>query len=151
VPSSTRAVSSRIGNKSYRRSRYALHPLQVFLLGGAACFLVSGLLSDWAYFSTHEIQWKNFASWLIMGGLVFGGVALLWALIDVIRADGDRSLRIIYVLLLLTAWILGFIDDLIHAKDAWASMPDALIVSGIVAVLAIGAAGLGLSICGRGR
>jgi uncharacterized membrane protein len=109
------------------------------------------LLSDWAYFSTHEIQWKNFASWLIMGGLVFGGVALLWALIDVIRADGDRSLRIIYVLLLLTAWILGFIDDLIHAKDAWASMPDALIVSGIVAVLAIGAAGLGLSICGRGR
>jgi hypothetical protein len=75
----------------------------------------------------------------------------LWALIDVIRADGDRSLPIIYVLLLLTAWILGFIDDLIHAKDAWASMPDALIVSGIVAVLAIGAAGLGLSICGRGR
>jgi uncharacterized membrane protein len=102
-------------------------------------------MSDWAYYSSHEIQWKNFASWLIIGGLVFGGFGLLWALIDLFRADQNRRWSVIYFLLLFTAWIFGFIDELIHGKDAWASMPEALIVSGIVAVLAIAATGLGFS------
>jgi uncharacterized membrane protein len=134
--------SRSVGEVACQRS---LHPLHLFLLGGAGCFLVSGFMSDWAYYASHEIQWKNFASWLIIGGLVFGGFGLLWALMDLIRADQDRRRPVIYFLLLLTAWILGFIDELIHGKDAWASMPDALIVSGIVAVLAIAATGLGFS------
>src|SRR5689334_14365510 len=46
----------------YRR---ALHPLNGMLLGAANAFLVSGFLSDWAYASSTEIQWKNFAGWLI--------------------------------------------------------------------------------------
>jgi uncharacterized membrane protein len=146
VPLSAR-VRSRSVEGLFQRS---LHPLHVFLLGGADAFLVSGFLSDWAYFSTNEIQWKNFASWLLMGGLVFAGFALLWALVDLFRADQHWARRIIYFLLLLTAWILAFIDELIHAKDAWASMPEALIVSAIVAVLAIAATGLGLSTMGAG-
>jgi uncharacterized membrane protein len=147
VPVSARVLSGSIGEGLYRRP---LHPLHVFLLGGAVSFLLSGVLSDWAYFSTNEIQWKNFASWLLMGGLVLAGFALLWAFIDLFRADQDRARRIIYFLLLLTAWILGFIDELIHAKDAWGSMPEALIVSAIVAVLAIAATGLGFSMTGAG-
>jgi uncharacterized membrane protein len=147
VPVSARVLPASVGEGFYQRP---LHPLHVFLLGAAVSFLVSGVLSDWAYFSTNEIQWKNFASWLILGGLVFAGFALLWALIDLFRAAWDRGRRIIYFLLLLAAWILGFIDELIHAKDAWASMPEALVVSAIVAVLAIAAAGIGLSSMGAG-
>jgi uncharacterized membrane protein len=123
----------------------APHPLHVFLLGGTACFLISGFLSDWAYFSSQEIQWKNFASWLIIGGLMFGGIALLWALIGLIGAERDRGRGIVLFLLILASWILSFINELIHAKDAWASMPEALIVSAMVAVLAIAAAWLGFS------
>ena len=141
MPTSARVLSVSVGEALYQ----PLHPFHVFLLGGAVSFLVSGVLSDWAYFSTNEIQWKNFASWLLMGGLVLAGFALLWALIDLFRADRDRARPIIYFLLLLTAWILGFIDELIHAKDAWGSMPEALIVSAIVAVLAIAATGFGFS------
>ncbi|RTL72287.1 MAG: hypothetical protein EKK41_05515 [Hyphomicrobiales bacterium] len=122
-----------------------LHPLHAFLLAGAAYFFVSGLLSDWAYFSTQEIQWKNFAMWLIMGGLICAGFASLWALVDVIRAAGDRGRRLVYLLLMLAAFILEFINELVHAKDAWASMPDGLILSVIAALLVIIAAGLGLS------
>ena len=70
------------------------------------------------------MQWKNFASWLIIGGLIFGGFALLWALVDLFRAGQDGRRPIVYFLLLLAAWILGFIDELVHAKDAWASMPE---------------------------
>ena len=108
------------------------------------CFLVSGLASDWMYFSTYDIQWKNFAGWLIIGGLVLGGFAMLWALIDMFGGV-DRRPRVIYFLLLLTIWILSFINELIHAKDAWASMPEALLVSAIVSVLAVIATVLGFS------
>ena len=147
MPVSAPVLSGSVGEGLYQRP---LHPLHVFLLGAADSFLVSGVLSDWAYFSSNEIQWKNFASWLLMGGLVFAGFALLWALIDLFRADRDRTRRIIYFLLLLTVWILGFIDELIHAKDAWGSMPEALVVSALVAVLAIAATGFGLSRRGAG-
>jgi hypothetical protein len=88
----------------YRRS---LHPLHGMLLGAANAFLVSGFLSDWAYAGSTEIQWKNFASWLII--------------------------------------------ELVHAKDAWASMPEALILSGVAAVLAIAATAIASAAPGGGR
>jgi uncharacterized membrane protein len=116
--------------------RASFHPLHAFLLGGAGCFLVSALLSDWAYHSSHEIQWKNFAAWLIIGALVLAGFAMLWALIDIFRARSDRRRLVLYFVLLLAAWICGFVNELVHAKDAWASMPEALILSVITAVLA---------------
>lgn len=128
-------------DRMYPRS---LHPIHAFLLAGTVPMFLSVLLSDIAYYSSYEIQWKNFASWLIIGGLVFGGFALLWALIGLFRADRSRR-AMVYFLLLFTAWILGFIDALVHAKDAWASMPEALVLSGIVAVLAIAATVLGFS------
>ena len=45
------------------------------------------MLSDIAYSTTYQVQWTNFASWLIVGGLAFGGVALLLAIIDLARAE----------------------------------------------------------------
>jgi uncharacterized membrane protein len=120
-----------------------LHPLHGMLLGAANAFLVSGFLSDWAYASSTEIQWKNFAGWLIIGGLVFTGFALLWTLVDLVRVPLGRGPRLVAFVLLLAAFVLGIVDELVHAKDAWASMPEALILSGLVAVLAIAASAIG--------
>ncbi len=114
------------------------------LLGAANALFVGAVLSDWGYFASAEIQWKNFADWLIIGGLLFCGFALLWALVELVRIDLDRGRRAI-------AFVLGVIDELVHAKDAWASMPEALIVSAIVAVLAIAATAVGFSIPSAGR
>ncbi len=122
-----------------------LHPLHAVLLAGTVPLFLGVLLSDIAYSSSYEIQWKNFSSWLIVGGLVFGGFALLWALIGLLRAGQRRQGPIIYFLLLLAIWVLGFINALVHAKDAWASMPTALVLSAIVAALAIAATGFGFS------
>src|SRR3954462_12734767 len=126
-------------NLDRRLYQPSLHPLRALLLGAANAFLVSGFLSDWAYFSDHQIQWKNFADWLIIGGLVFAGFALVWALIDLFRSSLDGGWRIIAFGLLLCAFVLGIVDELVHAKDGWASMPDALIISAVVAVLAVAA------------
>jgi len=120
-----------------------LHVLRAVLLAGTVPLFLGVLLSDLAYSTSYELQWKNFASWLLVEGLAFGGGALLWALIDLAGA-GQRELRQRrHFFLLLAMWVLGFIDALIHAKDAWASMPAALVLSVIVALLAIAATWLG--------
>jgi uncharacterized membrane protein len=128
-----------------RRDGVILSPLHAVLLAGIVPLFLGALLCDWAYGSTYEIQWKNFASWLIVGALVYGGVALLWSLIDLVRADRRGGRPLLYFLLLLAAWVLGFINALVHAKDAWASMPAALILSVIVALLAVAATVLGFT------
>jgi uncharacterized membrane protein len=123
----------------------SVHSLHAVLLAGTVPLFLGVLLSDLAYSMSYEIQWKNFASWLLVGGLVFGGFTLLWAVIDILRAAFRTIRQISYVVLLLVLWILGFIDALLHAGDAWASMPAALNVSAIVAVLALAATWLGFS------
>jgi uncharacterized membrane protein len=129
-----------------RMRRIGIHPLHAFLLAASVPLFLGALLSDWAYSSSYEIQWTNFASWLLVGALVFAGFALLWGLIELLRGDRRWCGRpLITFLVLLAAWILGFVDALVHAKDAWAKMPEALLLSIIVTALAIAAAWLGFS------
>jgi uncharacterized membrane protein len=123
------------------RLRYwpSLHPLHAYLLAGAVTLFIGALLSDTAYFTTAEIQWKNFASWLLAGGLVFTGFAILWAVVDLFRTVASKARASIYPVLLIAAFVLGFIDELVHAKDAWATMPEGLVLSAIIAVLTVAA------------
>ncbi|MFD2191148.1 DUF2231 domain-containing protein [Pistricoccus aurantiacus] len=126
-----------------RSYRSGLHPLHGVLLAGTLPLFLGAALSDYAYASTYYIQWTHFASWLIAGGLVFNGLAFLFALIGLFRADGRRRLSLIYCVLLLVTWILGFINALVHARDAWGMMPTGFVLSIIVAVLACAAIWLG--------
>lgn len=63
-----------------------LHPIHGALLAGTIPLFLGGALSDYAYSVTYQIQWANFASWLIAGALVFGALALLCSIIHVIRS-----------------------------------------------------------------
>lgn len=120
-------------------------PLHATLLAGTVPLFLGALLSDIAYYLTYEIQWANFASWLITGGLLFAGLALLFALVNLIRAAQRKGRSLVYVLLLLAICVVGFLNALEHAKDAWATMPLGLLLSAVVAVLACIATGLGLT------
>lgn len=127
-----------------------LHPLHAVLLAGTLPLFLGALLSDIAYSASYEIQWNNFASWLIAGGLVFGAIALLWAVVDLFRDGRGGRGSLFYVLLLLATWILGFVNALVHAKDAWASMPNGLVLSVVVLALACGATWAGFSMSRAG-
>lgn len=122
-----------------------IHPLHAVLLAGALPLFLGGLLSDMAYNSTYEIQWSNFAAWLIAGAMVFAGFALLWALIDLIRAGRRQRRPLIYFLVLLAIFVLGLIDNFVHARDAYAVMPAGLALSAIVTLLTLAAVWLGFS------
>lgn len=123
-----------------------LHPLHAVLLAFPFSMFLGALLSDLAYWSTFQIQWANFSSWLIVGGLIGGGFAMLWALVDLFRYRGSGSRRpLVYFLVLLVMFVLGFINALVHAKDAWATMPESLYLSVVTTLLALAAAWVGYS------
>lgn len=126
--------------------RRVIHPLHAILLASSLPLFLGALFADWAYSSTKEVQWINFAAWLNAGALVFAGVALLWAAIDFLRADVRRDSRsALYLLVLIATFVVGFVAALVHAKDAWATMPAGLILSLVVALLALAAVWLGFS------
>ena len=123
-----------------------LHPLHAILLAFPLPLFLGALLSDFTYRSSFQVQWSNFSSWLIAGGLFVGGFALLWALVDLIRSGTTRrKCAAIYFIVLLATWVLGFINALVHAKDAFAIMPEALYLSSVATVLALVAAWMGYS------
>lgn len=120
------------------RSVPPIHPFHAIFVAGLLPLFGGAALSDLAYFRTFEIQWQNFASWLIVGGLVWTGVALVFALFDLVPSRRTRT-RVLYLLVLLATFIVGFFNALQHARDAWASMPGGLVLSVVTLVLATAA------------
>lgn len=134
-----------------RRASPSLHPVLVTLLAFPVPLFFGALLSDWAYSSTYHVQWINFASWLIAGALVFSGFALLWSVIESMRADRSHGgSKWLLVGLAAATFVLGFVNAVIHAKDGWAAMPGGLILSIIVTILAVATLWVAFSSSRRG-
>lgn len=132
-----------------RRYAWVIHPLQAVLLAGSLSLFLGALVSDVAYFKTYQIQWQNFASWLIVGGLFFSGFALIFAIVDWFSAVRRAAGSVAYGIVLLVTWLLAFYNALVHARDAWASMPASLVLSAIVMALIVIATWLGFYRGGR--
>lgn len=123
-----------------------IHPLHAIFLAFPLPLFLGALLSDLAYWSSYHVQWINFSAWLIAGGLLVGAFALLWALVELLRGPTARTGRPMTLFIaLLVMWVLGFVNALVHAKDAWATMPEGLYLSIIVTLLALVATWIGHS------
>lgn len=128
-----------------RSHSIGIHPLHGVVLAGLVPLFLGALLADIAYARTYQIQWSNFASWLLVGALVIGAIALVWAVVDLFRFDRRIGRDWIYALLVLAMWLAGFFAALVHGKDAWAMMPGGLVLSAIATVLALVATWIGFS------
>ncbi|WP_306768055.1 DUF2231 domain-containing protein [Bradyrhizobium sp. MOS002] len=93
-----------------------IHPLHAVLLAFPFPLFLDALFSDLAYWSTAQVQWANFSSWLIAGGLFAGAFVVLWAL----TALGSGSRAVLYFLVLLAMWLTGFVNALVR-RLAWHS------------------------------
>lgn len=94
--------------------------LHGLVLAFPVALFTQAMLTDIAYLQTTELQWSNFSAWAIVGGLVFGGIAFLWSLLEVIRV---RSVsRILYSTLLLLMCLLGLVNAFKHSQDGWSSV-----------------------------
>jgi len=123
------------------------HPAHAFFLAAMVSPFLGAVLSDYAYTKTYEMQWSNFSSWLLAGGLVFGALAIVCALLDFARAAGRRrrGLQSLALLVLVATWVIGLIDAFVHARDAWAVMPMGFVLSIVVLALALIATWLGFA------
>lgn len=129
-----------------------LHPLHAILLAFPLALFTAALVTDIAYLKSAEIQWSNFSSWLLAGALFMGGLTLLWAAITLLLARRTRYVRrlLVFFGLLAVAWMVGFINALLHSRDAWVSVTTTgAVLSGIAAALTLIAAWIGFSSSSR--
>jgi len=122
--------------------REALNPLHAILLAFPVALFTGNVVSDWAYLATAQIQWSNFSAWLNAFGLVFGGVLLAWALVSaVLRPRGWRGGRGLHLGALVVMWVFGFLNALLHGRDAWYSVTASGMILSLITALAALAAG----------
>jgi uncharacterized membrane protein len=101
------------------------------------CF-IGAVLTDLSYRgSGGNLLWVNFSSWLIASGLLFGALAGLAVLIDAIRGAAPWLSFGLFV----AAWIVEFINSLVHARDGWTSVVPLGLTLSIIGALLILLAG----------
>ncbi len=101
-----------------------INPLHAILLAFPVALFPSALVTDIAYLRTAEVQWTNFSSWLIAGGMLFTGVVLAWALVSLVLGfrGRDRVRHAVYAGLLAVLFIVGLVNALQHSGDGWSSV-----------------------------
>lgn len=128
---------------SERINHLRLHPLHEILLAASIPLFLGALLSDLAYATSYQIQWSNFASWLIVGGLVSSGLVMVWAIISRLSTRHRVAGYGLYLGITVITWLTAFFNALVHARDAWAMMPTGLALSIIVFFLACASSWIG--------
>jgi uncharacterized membrane protein len=123
------------GRTARRRIVLDHRPVSSLLLPIPILCFIGGLLTDLAYQrSGGNLLWVNFSSWLIAAGLVLGALAGLFLLIDAARG----TVGWLAFILLLAAWVVEFVNSLVHARDGWtAVVPLGLTLSVIAVVLVL--------------
>ncbi|WP_396593903.1 DUF2231 domain-containing protein [Brevundimonas sp. R86498] len=101
-----------------------LNPIHAILLAFPMVCFSAALVTDIAYLRTAEIQWTNFSSWLIAGGLVFTGMVLAWALVSLAMGfRSDHRLRAgVYAGLLAVLFVIELVNAFQHSRDGWSSV-----------------------------
>jgi uncharacterized membrane protein len=102
------------------------------------CFL-GALVTDLAYSNSEEFMWLDFSSWLLLAGLVTGGIAGLILIIEVLGKRRDRSRALwLHLGLLAAAWGVEVVNSFVHTRDGWtAVVPTGLTLSFIAVVLSL--------------
>ena len=130
--------------RPFQATAAGLHPLHAVLVAWPVPLFLGALISDIAYARTYQIQWINFADWLVAGGLVFTGLALAWSLVAAVLDRGRNRQALVVAGLLLLTFLFGLLNAFQHARDAWATMPGVVVWSLVVTLLSIAAVALSI-------
>ena len=104
---------------------------------------IGALVTDIVYSRTALIMWSTFSAWLITVGLVFGGLAALFGLVDFF---GDRRIRgstvaIAHMVINLTVWVIELFNAFVHSRDAWTSVVPTGLTLSIISVVLLAVSG----------
>lgn len=99
------------------------------------CFVLA-LATDITYWRTSDIMWMIFSAWLLLAGIVAGGLAAVAYAIGLLQRQGEdfhwgHAAGGALVLL------LAFVNNLVHARDGWTSVVPLGLSLSVATVLAI--------------
>lgn len=99
-------------------------------------FFVAALIFDDIYAQTGEMQWVKSSAWLITLGLFFAIVPRLINLVQVwLPSNRASSVEKVAFWLNLVAVVVAIVNAFVHSRDAYASMPDGLLLSVLTVLL----------------
>ena len=114
------------------------HPINAALVPfPIVCFTLT-LGTDILYWRTGTLMWQNFSDWLLLAGLVMGGLAALAGIWDLLARPvlRRRQMGWIHGVGNIVVLILAFFNNLIHSRDGWiAVVPTGLILSALTVLV----------------
>ncbi len=112
-----------------------LAPIHVALVSfPIACFTLT-VFTDLFYIKTSNLLWLHFSEWLLLAGLVFGGLALVLQIVDFLVWRLYRPwLAVVGGLVVLT---LATINSFVHTADGWTAVLPWGIALSVVTVIAM--------------
>ncbi len=101
------------------KANVAGHPVHATLVPFPIVCFTLALLTDVAYWQTGTLMWQNFSSWLLFAGLVFGGLAAIAGLIDLLsrRQLRNSATAIMHGTGNVIALFIALINSIVHAGD----------------------------------
>ncbi len=112
------------------------HPIYAALLPIPIICFVGALASDIVYTGNPDMMWIDFSSWLLLVGLVGGGLAGLVLIIEMVRLGQSRTRALVtHFVLLMAAWVVEIFNSFIHARDGWTAVVPAGVTLSAIAVL----------------
>ena len=115
------------------------HPIYSALLPIPILCFAGALITDLAYATSADMMWLDFSAWLLLAGLIGGGIAGAVLVVELIRAGASRTGALnAHFLLLLAARVVEVLNSFIHARDGWtAVVPTGMLLSITATVLSI--------------
>lgn len=101
-----------------------LAPLHALLLAFPVTLFPAALATDITYLNSAVVQWSHFSAWLLAGGVLIGGIVLVWAiwLLASLWHSVFRTRAAVYAALIAIMWVAGLINSFQHSRDAWSSV-----------------------------
>jgi uncharacterized membrane protein len=122
------------------------HPIPRLLVSFPIACFSGALVTDTLYAFTADMLWADFSDWLLAVGMLMAVLAAIAGLVDLVAHRHLRPQRHIWLVILgsLIVLGLGFLDNLVHSRDAWTSVvPFGLALSAVTVIVMLVTAWIG--------
>ena len=125
-------------------------PIHKMLVSFSAAYFAGALVTDLVYWQMPDVVWERFSIWLIVAGLIMAGLATIAYVIDLAsgrQIDRPAWPRVVGYAL---AVLLSVINAFVHSRDGYtAVVPTGLMLSGLVIVVLLLTAWVGMALANR--
>jgi uncharacterized membrane protein len=127
-------------------------PIHKILVSFSAAYFAGALVTDLVYWQIPDVLWERFSIWLIAAGLIMAGLAAVAYVIDLAggrQIDTPTWPRVVGYAL---AVLLSLMNAFVHSRDGYtAVVPTGLMLSGLVIVVLLLTAWVGMALANRPR